>query len=193
MSMDEKQYLTVAEYAELAGITTQAVYKKLKTQLKPYVVVVSRRKCIDISALKAQEAEEQTIKEQLFNQPNQPFQPTNQHEQPTSQPFQPSNQPTFQPSSQPNQPFQPIWEKQLEEKDKQIESLLRQIESLQAQNSNLTELLRNSQVLLAAEKKLMLEQADGAPEKEEVEEEAKEEVKESKGILNRLFGRRKRP
>ena len=161
MSMDEKQYLTVAEYAELEGITTQAVYKKLKTQLKPYVVVVSRRKCIDISALKAQEAEEQTIKEQLFNQPNQPF--------------------------------QPIWEKQLEEKDKQIESLLRQIESLQAQNSNLTELLRNSQVLLAAEKKLLLEQADGAPEKEEVEEEAKEEVKESKGILNRLFRRRKRP
>ena len=179
MSMDEKQYLTVAEYAELEGITTQAVYKKLKTQLKPYVVVVSRRKCIDISALKAHEVEEQTIKEQLLNQPNQPFQP--------------SNQPTFQPSNQPNQPFQPIWEKQLEEKDKQIESLLRQIESLQAQNSNLTELLRNSQVLLAAEKKLLLEQADGAPEKEEVEEEAKEEVKESKGILNRLFRRRKRP
>lgn len=61
-----------------------------------------------------------------------------------------------------NQPFnnqsQPFLESQIAEKDKVIESLLRQIESLQEQNSKLTDLLRNEQVLLAAEKKLYLEQ-----------------------------------
>lgn len=64
-----------------------------------------------------------------------------------------------QPLEQPlNNPIQPILEKQIEEKDKVIESLLRQVESLQTQNERLTELLHNSQVLLATEQKILLEQ-----------------------------------
>lgn len=72
------------------------------------------------------------------------------------------NQPTTnhstnrQPTIQPN--FQPFWESQLAEKDKQIESLLKQIETLQEQNGKLTDLLANSQTLLAVEKKLYIEQ-----------------------------------
>lgn len=57
-----------------------------------------------------------------------------------------------------NNQSQPFLESQIAEKDKVIESLLRQIENLQEQNSKLTDLLRNEQVLLAAEKKLYLEQ-----------------------------------
>lgn len=68
----------------------------------------------------------------------------NEVEQPLEQPF--------------NNHFQPLLESQIAEKDKVIESLLRQIENLQEQNSKLTDLLRNEQVLLAAEKKLYLEQ-----------------------------------
>lgn len=63
-----------------------------------------------------------------------------------------------QPSSQPlDNQSQPFWENQIAEKDNLIDSLLRQIEHLQDQNSKLTDLLRNEQTLLAAEKKLYLE------------------------------------
>lgn len=128
---EEKRYITVAEYAEMYGITTQAVYKQMKKQLQPFVVMVGKVKHIDISALQTE--------------------PPPATEQPCNQPNQPTNQPR-------NQPLQPILEQELAEKNKQIESLLRQIETLTQQNSNLTELLRNSQVLLAAEKKILIEQ-----------------------------------
>lgn len=75
----------------------------------------------------------------------------NEVEQPIEQPF--------------NNHFQPLLESQIAEKDKVIESLLRQIENLQEQNSKLTDLLRNEQVLLAAEKKLYLEQENTTKEK----------------------------
>lgn len=71
----------------------------------------------------------------------------NEVEQPFEQPF--------------NNQSQPFYESQIAEKDKVIESLLRQVENLQEQNSRLTELLHNSQVLLGAEKKLLLEQETG--------------------------------
>lgn len=82
-------------------------------------------------------------------------------------------QPIEQPLNNQNQPF---LEKQIEEKDKVIESLLRQIDTLQEQNKNLTELLRNEQVLLAAEKKLYLEEETTT-------------TKEKKGILS-IFKRK---
>lgn len=72
-------------------------------------------------------------------------------------------EPTFNRVEQPveqqlNNQIQPFLESQIEEKDRTIERLLLQIEKLQEQNGRLTELLHNSQVLLAAEKKLYLEQ-----------------------------------
>lgn len=78
----------------------------------------------------------------------------NEVEQPIEQPF--------------NNHFQPLLESQIAEKDKVIESLLRQIENLQEQNSKLTDLLRNEQVLLAAEKKLYLEQENTTKEKKSI-------------------------
>ena len=100
---EEKKYISVAEYAEMFGISTQAVYKRMKTHLQPFVVVIAKKKYIDISAL---ELEPQPATEQPCNQPNQP-----------------TNQPR-------NQPLQPILEQELAEKNKQIESLLRQIDVL---------------------------------------------------------------
>lgn len=66
---EKKKYITVAEYAEMFGISTQAVYKRIKTHLQPFVVVIAKKKYIDISAL---ELEEQPATEQPCNQPNQP-------------------------------------------------------------------------------------------------------------------------
>ena len=91
-----------------------------------------------------------------------------------------------QPFNQPStNSIQPILEAQLAEKDKTIESLLKQIEKLQEQNSKLTDLLQNSQVLLAAEKKLYLEATTEPPRAEEpkvVEIKVEEKTKATKPI-----------
>ena len=114
---NEKQYITVAEYAEIKGISKQAVYKQLNNKLNNYVETVEGKKCLKISVL------EESI---------QPY------------------------STEVEQPIQPVWEAQLKEKDKTIDSLLRQIEALQKQNDRLTDLLQNSQMLLAVEKQQLI-------------------------------------
>ena len=81
-----------------------------------------------------------------------------------------------QPFEQPlNNQIQPFLQAQLEEKDRTIERLLRQIESLSQQNERLTDLLHNSQVLLAAEKQQQLITAQ--TESEEQPTEPQEEKK----------------
>lgn len=49
--MEEKEFYTVAEFAERAGITTQAVYQRLQKDLGKYCKVVSGRKMISSDAL----------------------------------------------------------------------------------------------------------------------------------------------
>lgn len=78
-----------------------------------------------------------------------------------------------QPIEQPlNNQIQPFLQAQIEEKDKTINSLLRQIESLTQQNERLTDLLHNSQVLLAAEKQqqMITAQAESEEQTEEPQE-----------------------
>ena len=138
--MSDKKYISVSEYAEIKGITKQAVYKQLNNKLKPFLIVVENKKFIDLSALTEEERER-------FNNG------LTTEEQPL------------------NNQIQPFLESQIQEKDKIIESLLRQVENLQEQNSKLTDLLHNSQVLLAAEKKLYIEQGTAAaPDAVEVKE-----------------------
>ena len=129
--MDSKKYLTVSQYAEIKCISKQAVYKQLNNKLKDFVVMVENKKYINIAAL---DSTEQQKVEQLLNN----FKST--VEQPTD-----------------NQ-IQPFLEKQIEEKDNTIKSLLKQIEDLQNQNSRLTDIIHNSQLLMAADKKVFLEQ-----------------------------------
>ena len=125
---NEKQYITVAEYAEIKGISKQAVYKQLNNKLKDYVEIVENKKCLKISVLEGSVQPHSTKDEQ-------PIQPV---------------------STEVEQPIQPVWEAQLKEKDKTIDSLLRQIEALQKQNDRLTDLLQNSQMLLAVEKQQLI-------------------------------------
>ena len=49
--MQEKEFYTVAEFAERAGITTQAVYQRLQKDLGKYCKVESGRKMISAEAL----------------------------------------------------------------------------------------------------------------------------------------------
>lgn len=143
--MNKKPYLSVSEYAAIKGISKQAVYKQLNNKLKGFLTEVDGKKYIVLSAL----TEEERRRVEMVEQPIK---------QPVEQPI--------------DNPIQPLLERQIAEKDKTIESLLRQIENLQAQNSKLTdmngqlaELLKNSQVLLAAEKQQQfIEQGKTAPE-----------------------------
>jgi DNA-binding transcriptional regulator GbsR (MarR family) len=144
-----KEYLTVAEYAEIKGISKQAVYKQLNNKLNNYVETVEGKKCLKISIL------EEGI------QPN---------------------------STKVEQPIQPFLEAQIKEKDKTIDSLLRQIEALQEQNTRLTELLHNSQVLLAVEKQALI-QEQASTHTEEPQDKPTEQKK--RGFIYRLFGRNK--
>ncbi len=49
--MEEKDFLTVKEFAEKAGITTQRVYQLLAKDLQSYCKVIANTKYIHISAL----------------------------------------------------------------------------------------------------------------------------------------------
>lgn len=60
--MKNNDYLTVAEFAEKAGISKQRVYQLLNKRLKRFVQVVDGKKMLDIAAL-----DEFTIKEGCSN------------------------------------------------------------------------------------------------------------------------------
>lgn len=44
-------YITISEYAKIKGISKQAVYKRLKGSLSPYVTIVNGIKCLSSEAL----------------------------------------------------------------------------------------------------------------------------------------------
>lgn len=48
---DGKTYISVAEFAEIKGVSIQAVYQRLKAGLKGYVKVEDGKKYIDVAAL----------------------------------------------------------------------------------------------------------------------------------------------
>lgn len=50
-------YLTIAEYAKIKGISTTAVYKKLNGSLKPFTTVVNGKKCLLSTVLSIDDSE----------------------------------------------------------------------------------------------------------------------------------------
>lgn len=65
----DKEYLSIKEFAEAAGVSQQAIYKQLNNKLKPYLIVVEKRKMLEKSALslfsKAENSKE--VEQQLIN------------------------------------------------------------------------------------------------------------------------------
>lgn len=49
--MDRKEYLSIKEFAEIVGVSTQSVYKRLATSLQPYVKEVANQRMLNIRAL----------------------------------------------------------------------------------------------------------------------------------------------
>ena len=47
----KKEYISIKEFAEVVGISQQAVYKQLNNKLKPYLKVVENKKMLDKSAV----------------------------------------------------------------------------------------------------------------------------------------------
>ena len=178
--MSNKDYLTIAEYAELRSISKQAVYKSLSTKLKPYVIEVDGRKCLKLEVL-----------ELSVDQPiNQPKRVEQQVETPNN----------------PSSSMIDFLMKQIEEKDKQIESLQNDVREsrihIQEQSNKLAELLEQSNQLQQNNQMLIKMLGEGAQENKDTievslnEEEntinGKEEIikdnENKKGFLSWLFG-----
>ena len=51
------EYLTIAEYAKIRGISTTAVYKRLKTSLQPFTTVVNGKICLLSTVLEFEKKE----------------------------------------------------------------------------------------------------------------------------------------
>ena len=162
--MNNREFITVAEYSNIKKISRQAVYKQLSSKLSGFVKVIDGQKFISIKAL------DESEKSQVNRVDNGVDNQVANHD---------------------NQPATRFYEKQIEEKDKTIESLLQQLKSLQEQNGKLTdlngkltEIINNNQVLLAYEKKLPL--TEGNNQKEEIEE----DTPQKKGFLS-IFRKKK--
>lgn len=121
--MNDKEFLSVAEFAELAGVSRQAVYKQLSTKLKDFVNLVDNKKYINRKGLGVFESTE-TVNHSTKCKPN-----VNQAEQPSERDF---------------------LIKQIEEKDKQIVFLQSEVERLGKLLENQQVLLLNEQQKNAA-------------------------------------------
>ena len=66
--MDQKEYLTIKEFAEAAGVSKQAVYQRLTGALKPYVSIRDGIKYVNIKALKLYKGDDAVKKLKKNNQ-----------------------------------------------------------------------------------------------------------------------------
>lgn len=67
-----KEYITVKEFAEILGVSTQYVYKQLNNKLQPYCKVVGNKKMLKKSAISvlAKKEDATEVVQQLNNQLN---------------------------------------------------------------------------------------------------------------------------
>lgn len=120
--------LTVQQFADAAGISKQAVYKKLNNQLKPFVQLVDGKKMLQNKALSEIYGVE------------------------VDQPSQPNSQPNSQPTVNQSQPLEALiamLQKELDGKNEQIAAQARQIEQLTSALENTTSSLQAAQALHA--------------------------------------------
>lgn len=109
--MAQNELLTIAEFAELAGVSRQSIYKQMSTRLSKYCKLVDNKKMIEYRALA-----------EVFGIP-------------VEQPCQPKNDNSVNPNVNPSEPFEEI----IEMLRNELEVKNRQITTLQEQNIQLTE------------------------------------------------------
>lgn len=66
--MDQKEYLSIKEFAEAAGVSKQAVYQRLTGTLKPYVSIKDGVKYLNIRALELYNGDDAVKKLKKNNQ-----------------------------------------------------------------------------------------------------------------------------
>lgn len=66
--MDQKEYLSIKEFAEAAGVSKQAVYQRLTGTLKPYVSIKDGVKYLNIRALELYKGDDAVKKLKKNNQ-----------------------------------------------------------------------------------------------------------------------------
>ena len=127
----EERTLSIKEFAELANVSPQALYKsarKTKSKIAPFVVMDGDQIRIKISALKKYQ-QSKNNEEKASQNEETPIQPLSTPKQPEATPIQPDTTPIQPNENNPKQPIQPPvnpYENQL-------------IEALQAQISHLLE------------------------------------------------------
>lgn len=168
---DKQKYITISDYAKLKGVSTTAVYKRLSTSLKPFLIMVEGKKCLKIEVLE----EDRSNGSQLL----EPYS------------YKRVSNVGNNEKGQENDNFSQILtvlQTQLEEKDRQIERLQEEIKELhisaaekeksifekdkhiQEQAAKLSELLeqsqelnKNNQILIARSQEMQQLLEDGNP------------------------------
>lgn len=153
ITMDKTQrinadgYITLAQYAEIKGISKQAVYQQ--SRLKGVIIELYGYKSVPLSVLTEAEIQAFQAISKENQQENQGFQDKfnqeNKENQQENQGFQGVENQEFQGDSAEEIAF---LRKQIAEKDKQIETLLLQLANAHNFDTQLAELIHNSQVLL---------------------------------------------
>lgn len=164
-----KEYYTISEYAELKGVSKQAIYKRLSTSLKDYVALVDGRKVLRAEAL-------QPIHQQ------KPIQSFND--------FQRNNADTSRDD------MIEFLKAQIEAKDRQIEKLQERAEEkdkyIREQGARLTDLIEQSN-LLQQNNQILIKRLSGTVDNESIVIDDTVDIKqenqpEKKSFFSKLFG-----
>lgn len=160
--MAQNELLTIAEFAELAGVSRQSIYKQMSTRLSKYCKLVDNKKMIEYRALA-----------EVFGIP-------------VEQPCQPENDNSVNSDVNPNEPLEAV----IEMLRNELEVKNRQIMTLQEQNIQLTETIAKMSDSLQAAQALhagtIQQQLEGPMEPQSV---APEPPKSGSGFWGRLFKR----
>ena len=169
--MENKEFLTIKEYAEIKGVSLSAVYKRLSTSLQPYVEEVEGKKM-----LKYQVILDEGLKgvEEFYSTVESSSSDTNYDK------------------------IIQLFTTQLKEKDKQIERLQEELQRaaasadqkdkyIQEQGRRLTELLEQANKLQENNQVLIGLASDYKSKLEEVSSSSMAAATEKKGFFSRLF------
>jgi len=174
-----KEYLTIAEAAEAANVTKQAIYKRLDSTLQPFVQVIEGKRYIHKSALKL--ISPPTVKVELTSKKN------NVEVTPTSDILAAMNRTIDLLESHVK-----TLEVQLNTKDKQIDDLNNRLEQALTSTSNGQYLLlqANKDLLQAAKEEKNFVDSEAREEPEDIHPGAEPEPKQEKrkGFFGRFFG-----
>lgn len=179
--MDFEKIFTIKEFAELRGVSQQAIYKQLSGKLSPFVVVRDGQKYISGDFFR--QASAQPEHSTNSTEDSTKF---NNHSTEVEQPVERDE------NTENYREMLDILREQLREKDNQISTLFNQVQQLTNQlktkdemASRLTTLLENSQKIEAG--RLLVEATSKEENNEPKGVNEAIDTKKKKGIFSRIF------